>query len=261
MSSPVRNVLSPKDSNSRSNSPVKGMWQRMSMDSESPFVTCGKLTSARRGAAGRLERSPRKAGGGKTLGFTIFHDSEYLRDSMDDQLGGDVDVMGKENEYIHKPRAAANKLSHEDQENVLQPRIKRQNFEHRRDSGPRKPLLPLSIELFPGHIKRSASGALEQLTELYIPPNFRNEQRTTHKHNKSLPCFITPPRGTQRQDYITKKFLVDSQIEEEPFNEDDEMESMLSAKLQHIRRRSKSVGVNSLKHHLINKTKFLILSN
>lgn len=128
---------------------------------------------------------------------------------------------------------------HHDQENILQPKklaISRSN---------RQVLQPLSINKYPGYISYNST-TTHQLTELYQPPNFNNQNNSLHKFTK-LPNFVTPPRKLN-------KYLVKS-------NDTDDLELHLLKKSQRLTRkhqRSNSVGKNDLKLNLITKNGFSI---
>lgn len=202
--------------------------------------------------------SPKKPHSPNKLGFTIFEDAVYYRDTlMEDDSSPDTETKGKENDNIHAVSEVCNKLNHDDQENILQPLRKLHTL--RQASLPRRmPLSNLNINEYGGYVTYNQFPI--QLNELYQPPNYQNEQKSTHKFNAKLPCFITPPRSNTQN--LTSKYLVKSTIEEEPFCEEDEVELRLTQKQDAIKKkRSMSVGKNDSKLKLIKKNNFLILSN
>lgn len=199
-------------------------------------------------------RSPTKARSTSPIkpGFTIFEDEVYYRDTMDFEEIQSTPVADKENDG--KITQKTHKNNQYNKENVLQPLAKNSHEIQKRKNSTRKPLGPLSICDFPGHIRTSSSSM--QLKEVYCPPNFSNEQKSTHRFNK-IPCYVTPSRRNNKHDYIVSKYLVKSYDEDE-----DEVERTLESKCKLFgRTRSYSVGKNALKRPLIKKNEFSILTN
>lgn len=202
--------------------------------------------------------SPKKTRPSKELNFSIFEDDVYYRDTLVDDSRPDTETLGKENNNIEAVSEPCNKLNHRDQENILQPKIKQSTLKQA-SIAQRKPLSNLNINEFAGYVTYNQFP--RQLNELYQPPNYQNDLKSIHKFNTKLPCFVTPPRSNLQND-LTSKYLVKSAIEEEPFNEDDEVEKHLMQKHSSIKkRRSLSVGKNDSKFKLIKKNKFQILTN
>lgn len=265
MSSPShRTVLSPKHSNSRLSSPVKNDKNCVAQQIESPFsnqrirLSYNTSNSPTRNSQIKQKYSPKKPLSAGELGFKIFEDEVYYRDTLEDDDKMDIETAGQEN-YKIQPAPVCNKLNHFDQENVLQPKLKQRTLKQASHTK-RTPLSNLNINEYAGYVTYNQFPI--QLNEMYQPPNYHNEQKTTHKFNTKLPCFITPPRTNGHQDLITSKYLVKSSIEEEPFNEEDEIECRLIEKQNLMKKkRSLSVGKNDAKFKLIKKNNFQILSN
>ncbi|RCK57463.1 hypothetical protein Cantr_06773 [Candida viswanathii] len=234
-SSPTkRSVLSPKPSNISNASPLGKRYTRLT---PSPIKHSFKSGSP----------SPKKA----SLGFTIWEDKV-------DNSNTTTDVVGQ---------TTSNKLNHNDQENILQPK-KDAIVRHNK----RQVLANLSINEYKGYI--TVSGTRSQLTELYQPINFDNEFKSLHKQ-LNLPSYLTPSRRN-RDKYLVKSGIDEIEEEnisdEEDGDDDDEVEVLLTKKKQQrvssgqtrvIRKhtRSMSLGKNDAKLNLIRKNKFSILSN
>ncbi|EER33978.1 conserved hypothetical protein [Candida tropicalis MYA-3404] len=235
-SSPTkRSILSPKPSNISNSSPFGKRYTRLT---PSPTKHSYKSTTP----------SPKKS----TLGFTIWEDKV-------DKSNSTTSVVGQ---------TTSNKLNHNDQENILQPKKE----EIVRHNG-RKVLGNLSINEYKGYI--TVAGTRSQLTELYQPINFDNEFKSLHKQS-NLPSYLTPSRRN-RDEYLVKSGIDEIEEEcvsedEEDANDDDEVEVLLMKKKQQrsstnqthmIRKhtRSMSLGKNEAKLNLIRKNKFSILSN
>lgn len=240
--SPVRrSILSPKPSNlTNNNSPLGKRFNTSSRLTPSPSKSGYHRSSA--------TPSPKK----QTLGFTIWEDKV-------DKSNSTTDVVGT---------PTSNKLNHNDQENILQPK----KVENKRFHNDRQPLSNLSINEFKGFISTNGAAPI-QLTELYQPINFNNEFKSLHKQ-LNIPSYVTPSRRYR------DKYLVKSGIDEIDEEIEDEMELLLSKKQQqrsttlsakpnninktHLIRkhtRSLTVGKNDSKLSLIRKNKFSILSN
>ena len=268
MSSPMhRPILSPKHSNSRSVSPIKNDKSFMAQQIESPYnnqrirlsYNNTNNTSPTKKPQVKKLVSPTKTRPSKELSFTIFEDDVYYRDTLTDDTKPDDEPLGKENDSIETVRESRNKLNHDDQENILQPKLKQSTLKQA-SIARRKPLSNLNINEFSGYVTYNQFPI--QLNELYQPPNFQNELKSIHKFNSKLPCFVTPPRSNLQNGLLTSKYLVKSAIEEEPFNEEDEVEHRLMQKHSSIKkRRSLSVGKNDSKFKLIKKNNFQILTN
>lgn len=265
-SSKHRPILSPKHSNSRSASPIKNEKSFMAQQIESPYnnqrirlsYNNSNNISPTKKPQVKKSVSPKKTRPSKELSFTIFADDVYYRDTLTDDSKPDNETFGKENESIDSVPDFRNKLNHNDQENILQPQIKQSTLKQAGITR-RKPLSNLNINEFTGYVTYNQFPV--QLTDLYQPPNFQNEQKSIHKFNNKLPCFVTPPRSNLQNGLISK-YLVKSAIEEEPFNEEDEIEHHLMQKHNSIKkRRSLSVGKNDSKFKLIKKNNFQILTN
>lgn len=268
MSSPKhRPILSPKHSNSRSASPIKNEKGFMAQQIESPYNNqrirlsynnSHNISPTKKPQVKKFV-SPTKTRPSKELSFAIFEDNVYYRDTLADDNKPDNETFGKENDSIETVLEACNKLNHNDQENILQPKIKQSTLKQA-SIVRRKPLSNLNINEFSGYVTYNQFPV--QLTDLYQPPNFQNEQKSIHKFNNKLPCFVTPPRSNSQNGLLTSKYLVKSAIEEEPFNEEDEVEHRLMQKHNSIKkRRSLSVGKNNSKLKLIKKNNFQILTN
>ena len=240
--SPVkRTILSPKPSNITNNNSSLGKR----------FNTSSRLTpSPSKSGYNRSSTtpSPKK----QTLGFIIWEDKV-------DKSNSTTDIIGT---------PTSNKLNHNDQENILQPK----KVENKRFHNHRQPLSNLSINEFKGFISTNGATPI-QLIELYQPINFDNEFKSLHKQ-LNIPSYLTPSRISR------DKYLVKSGIDEIDEEMEDEMELLLSRKQKqrstslatktnninktHLIRkhtRSLSVGKNDSKLNLIRKNKFSILSN
>lgn len=234
-SSPTkRSILSPKPSNISTVSPFGKRYTRLT---PSPTKHSFKSTSP----------SPKKS----TLSFTIWEDKV-------DKSNSTTAVVGQ---------TTSNKLNHNDQENILQPK-KEEIVRYNK----RTVLGNLSINEYKGYI--AMSGTRSQLSELYQPINFDNEFKSLHKQ-LNIPSYLTPSRRN-RDKYLVKSGVHDivseEEQEEEDANDEDEVEVLLAKKKQqrilpgqtHLIRkhtRSMSLGKNEAKLSLIRKNNFSILSS
>ena len=196
-----RSALSPKVCNIHPQSPQRKSFTSSPGYNKSPL----KLESESR------TPSPKKRKPATSLGFTIWEDKKD---------NSTHDVVGT---------PTSNKLNHNDQENVLQPKPMCSR------SGNRSPLKDLSLNSFKGYI--TSDGVTTQLDELYQPINFENEFKSAHKFN-NLPSFVTPVKKN--------KYLVRSA-----------QKSVFSKK----HARSLSAGKNDIKRDLVQKPKFAILTS
>ncbi|KAI3402490.2 hypothetical protein KGF56_004731 [Candida oxycetoniae] len=126
--------------------------------------------------------SPKKSKSSTTslLGFSIWEDKKAVSSTV---------------EMTERPKS--NKLNHNDQENILQPK-KIKNLR----SFKRKPLGDLSINEYKGFVTCGDDTTMS-LTELYQPMNFDNESRSLHRFD-GLPGFVTPSRRNNRNKYLSK---------------------------------------------------------
>ncbi|CAK9440095.1 uncharacterized protein LODBEIA_P41950 [Lodderomyces beijingensis] len=134
------------------------------------------------------------------------------------------------------PPATSNKLNHNDQENILQPK----QVPVYRSIGARKPLMDLSVNKYRGYVTQGST--TQQLTTLYEPANFNNDFKSLHKFTDA-PGFVTPSR-TNRGKYLVRSLSSEK----------------ISGRVQK-HSRSMSLGKNEMKRTLIKKNSFPILSN
>lgn len=188
-----------------------------------------------------------------TLSFTIFEDKVAPH--------RDVNEM-----------PPTNKLNHNDQENILQPKKTTFNAISRMSSeGIRRPLANLSMKDFPGYV-----GGVT-LTELYQPPNFENDFKSIHKF-LGFPNYVSP---VKKDHYLVKTDAegVFSGFKNEAFNFNNTsndvfdlqnppstptkrlVKSSLTTHIIRKHHRSLSVGKNDSKLKLIRKNNFSILSS
>lgn len=218
MSSPIRPLSPQRDSyiNSRSSSPIKS---KSSTPARNPFVRSLPVKLPKLG----VSLTPSRAS--SSLGFTIYEDKP------------------EEHAKHHQTQNADE--THDDKENILQPKIMALK---QTSMATRSPLANLSISEYPGYL--ISDSHQRTLKEVYQPRNYNNESRTVHKFNR-LPSYITPPRNAMKKIlYLTMS------------NEDDDVERRLASKHRDImrRKRSMSVGVNKGKAHLVVKNNFKVLS-
>lgn len=128
----------------------------------------------------------------------------------------------------------SNKLNHNDQENILQPKLTCIRRGHH------APLQDLSINSFKGYI--TSEGVTTQLDELYEPFNFDNEFKSAHRFN-NIPPFVTP---VKKDKYLAKSGQKEWKCGENGVR-------------KHTR--SLSAGMNETKRDLVQKPKFAILTN
>ncbi|KAI5963102.1 uncharacterized protein KGF55_002894 [Candida pseudojiufengensis] len=217
-----RSVLSPKPTNFTS--PSKRKYFQPSFNQNSPKKSISKPSTP-----SKQRKTP------TTLGFTIWEDKTNDKTNS----SANHDIVGT---------TTSNKLNHNDQENILQPK-KLINIRPCLTRKPpcltRKPLNDLNIADFKGFITRD--NETTQLTELYQPPNFNNDFKSLHKFN-NLPCFVTP---TKKDKYLTKSSLDDGHI------------GVINFDKYYVNkhRRSLSLGQNDAKLELIKKNGFTIMSN
>lgn len=242
MSSPTRRVLSPSKNHNISRTPLK-------LKKNSPFNTSSPIKIPKLNNSNILTPVKKNPAKKPRLGFTIFEDKPKPASAYS-------------NTAKSPSPSKSNKTDHNDQENILQPKplnLKQQSFPKR------VPLKPLSTNEFPGFLKTIESDpALSrsiQLTEPYVPQNYKSTTSTNLHHFNSLPSFVTPPRKNLVHN---DKFLFKSEFLDDKENDDDLLERHLIAKHKNLVRRHKramSVGKNDAKAPLVKKNTFSILSN
>jgi hypothetical protein len=184
----------------------------------------------------------------RALNFTIFED--HIKSTVAEF--NDLEVSGKENGNSKPVKS----VSFNEQENILQPKFK---TIPQHNLMVRKPLQDLSIQDFKGFLYTNDS--TEQLCEQFVPKTYKNESNTIHKfHN--YPSYVSPMKSNTK--YLFKSPASSSLSDE--INEEDELEESLMRKLitiknNRLHKRSFSLGKNDLKHSLIRKNGFTILSN
>ncbi|KAI5952920.1 hypothetical protein KGF57_004126 [Candida theae] len=201
-----RSALSPKVFNVNPLSPQRKSIASVTREySKSPFRSVSEVRTP----------SPKKHKAAAAPGFTIWEDK----------------VDNSSHSIVGTP--ISNKLNHNDQENILQPKITCIR------SGPRSPLGDLSINSFKGFV--TSNGVTTQLDELFQPATFENEFRSTHRFN-NLPSFATP---VKKDKYLAKS--------------GQKSGYEIAAIKKH--KRSYSAGTNVAKRDLIQKPKFAISSS
>lgn len=245
MSSINRSILGSKESNIDSVSPTKSAKSRSS--SSSPFKSSPSKRTRVSPTKFIPKSNPIAAKPSKPIDFTIYEDAcnKTIKEF------NDLEVSGKENSSSEQSKS---KYSFNEQENILQPKYK---YLPQQNLLVRKPLMVLNPNEFKGFLM--VNDTVEQLTEPFVPKTFKNESNTIHKFHNGMPSYVSPMKSS--------KFLFKSSaIKETEFNDDDELEHNLLRKLLLIKRnkfhkRSFSLGKNDLKHDLIKKNGFTILTN
>lgn len=241
-----RPVLSSKPSNISSPSPTKS---KSRSSSNSPF----KCSPPKRSKLSPVKFKPTNSNDGK-LSFTIFEDKKVDQTTRE---FNDLDIEGKENTNT-KTKQTKHNL---EQENILQPTLKtfKQNTLHLT----RTPLGQLDIDEFKGQIIQN--GIIENLSIPFVPKHFENDSNSAHKFHHNLPSFVSPMKSNTRFLFKSGLNVIHDGLEENEFNADDELEYNLLQKSLALKRnghqRSFSLGKNDLKHGLIKKNGFTILSN
>lgn len=236
MSTINRSVLGSKESNIDPISPSKNDKSRTS--SVSPFKSSPTKRARVSPTKFIAKSNPIIPKSSKSNDFIIYEDAS---NKVIEEFN-DLEVSGKENNSIESPNL---KHSFNEQENILQPK-----FKHlpQQSLSIRKPLTVLNPNEFKGFLV--VNDTIEQLTEPFIPKNFKDDSNTIHKFHNGLPSYVSPMKSS--------KFLFKSNTKATEFNDDDELEHNLLRKLLLIKRnkfhkRSFSLGKNDLKHNLIKK--------
>ncbi|KAG7194929.1 uncharacterized protein KQ657_004037 [Scheffersomyces spartinae] len=219
-----RPVLSPKH-NSNRNTPSPKRPKPSTSNNHNPFVDV-KLEYSN--VSVRNSPSPTRK---HPISFEIFEDKRpYKRVSTTSTT------------------SLSNKSNHNDQENILQPKMRliadsvtaTTNTPPTTTPMTRSPLSDLNIAKFPGYIHYPQSRRQIQLTDLYVSQTHNNDFNSLHK-KLDFPCYLTPPRD-QRSKYLVRS------------NNDDVMMIKRAA-----HRRSSSVGKNESKKTLLKKNAFKII--
>lgn len=249
MSSPTRrSILSPSKNHNISKTPLKSR-------NNSPFNSSVKIPKLNnQNILTPIKKNPAKK---PKLGFTIFEDKPSPLNKSPSKSSSPTTPLSQ--------LQTTNRLDHNDQENILQPKV----LGLKQFSQPRRaPLSNLCINEFPGYANFiDGNDTSSQMTEPYFPSNYKNDSINLHKFN-SLPSFVTPPRKNlvHNDKYMYKsdsKEILDDEAEVQLINKQRQMllKSKHSQKCKQIqpKKRSMSVDKNDLKLPLIKKNDFNIL--
>lgn len=276
-----RPVLSSKESNVLPPSPTKSVKSRSSSAASSPVRGSGNngqsppkrskispvkfrppiTTSHSNSSSNSISSISRSASPHKKLNFTIYEDKvDYTTNELTSLQVNDVDIQGQENSIGSKHSDNNNVYESNEQENILQPKYKQ--ISQSQNLLVRKPLQDLNIDEYKGFINHS-NGYIEPLTEAFIPKTFKSDNHSAHKFYNNYPSYVSPMKSNSKFLFKSGLNIIHDDVENNEFNEDDDLEQNLLKKLMMIKlhKRSFSLGKNDLKSHLIRKNGFTILSN